>query len=127
METPSPPGCGIMGGVQEADHIAQLALLVCVQDGPDWGSPCQHPRTSPRAPGPLQSPQAWLREVGCLVGWGGPQRKEPLDSELQEERGRRGGKNHQLPARLRGVGAWVGLGLGEDVTARPGSYEESSE
>lgn len=69
METPPLPWCGLQG----AGCTAQLALLVCTQDSPDWGSPCQDPLTLPWTPASLQpppTPQAWPQEVRCLVGWG---------------------------------------------------------
>lgn len=34
-----------------------------------------------------------------MVDWGGPQRKEPLDSELQEDWGRRGWRGEPPTAR----------------------------
>lgn len=80
---PAPPRVGLIGGVQAADHTVQLALCLCVQD----------PHTPPWALGqpPLSSRPGLRGKFGAWVGRGGPQRKEPLDSQLQEEAGQAGG------------------------------------
>ena len=66
------------------------------------------------------------------MDWGGPRRKEPLDSELQEDgqaglAGLAGRTTNCPPARWGGGEPGWGLGLGEDVTAKPGSYGETSD
>ena len=68
-----------MGGLQEAGHPAQLALLLCVQGSPDWGVSLPEPLALPWAPASATSPtpQVWRQEVQPLVGWGGPRGRSP--------------------------------------------------
>lgn len=72
-------------------------------------------------PQPLHppAPQAWPGEA--VPGLGRAQRKEPLTQSYRKSC-RQGGRGQPTAPPPGGVAPGWGLGLGEDVTARPGSF-----
>lgn len=111
-------------------------VCVCVCNMAPNGSllrsppPQHHPGLQPLCKLP-PTPWAWPRG-SMMPGWAGvgPRGRSRLTQSYRKKQCRRGrrGENRQLPACL-GWG-WLpgwGLGLGEDMTAKPGSYRESSD
>lgn len=127
METPSLPWCGILWGVQEAGYPAQCRTALT--GGLLTRTPSHYPGPQPLCNLPPHPRPGRGKDGAWWAGAGPEEGARDSVTGRAGRRGRRGwrGQAERQPptARLPAGGGWVpgwGLGLGEDVTARPGSY-----
>lgn len=118
LETRPLPWCGVCEVCRQQATLPSGPSYVCA-GRPDGGLLSRTLTLAGPSLGILRAPQAWPREA--VPGLGRAQRKEPLTQSYRKS-GRRGGRGQPTARLPGGVAPGWGLGLGEDVTARPGSF-----